>query len=60
MLKIGLRFYMFGDESNSFKVLSFNDTEMFIHSELLNEDMSKPFKVSQFNEMLETKEIEIF
>ena len=51
---------MFGDESNSFKVLSFNDTEMFIHSELLNEDMSKPFKVSQFNEMLETKEIEIF
>lgn len=59
-LKIGLRFFMFGNESNSFSVISFNDTDMFIHSELLNENQPKPYKRSQFDEMVKSGDIEFF
>jgi len=46
-LKIGLRFYV-EDEINTFSVVSFDSESMYIYSELLKENIEKPFKVSHF------------
>lgn len=59
-LKIGLRFYMFGNKTNSFRVINFDNKSMFLYSELLCKNMPKPYKRDQFISMVESGEIEFF
>ena len=57
-ISVGLRFYI-EYEFNIFKVVKLEDEKVFLYSELLEEDLTVPYKLSQFYEFVESGEIKI-